>query len=84
MDYEKAETAAFKCVVDTLNLRVSEDGQFGLPETSLSKAIQDELADVEHADKPFGALLNVNPPPPEYDQQGNVTNAPIPHTLTPA
>ncbi|KAF7952092.1 uncharacterized protein EAE97_001589 [Botrytis byssoidea] len=84
MDYEKAETAAFKCVVDTLNLRVSEDGQFGLPQTSLSKAIQDELADVEHADKPFGALFNVNPPPPEYDQQGNVTNAPVPHTLSPA
>ncbi|KAF5877048.1 uncharacterized protein Bfra_001409 [Botrytis fragariae] len=82
MDYEKPETATFKCVVDTLNLRVSEDGHFN-PEPSLSKAIQDELADVEHADKPFGALFNVNPPPPEYDQQGNVTNAPKPFTLTP-
>ncbi|KAF7889898.1 uncharacterized protein EAF02_002313 [Botrytis sinoallii] len=83
-DYEMAATATFNCVVDTLYLRVSEDGQFGLPDFGLSKAIQDELADVEHADKPFGALFNVNPPPPEYDQQGNVTNAPIPYNPSPA
>ncbi|TGO23980.1 hypothetical protein BPAE_0115g00090 [Botrytis paeoniae] len=83
IDYGKAETATFKCVVDTLNLRVSEDGRFD-PEPGLSKAVQDELADVLHADKPFGVLFNVAPPPPEYDQQGNVTNAPKPYVLTPA
>ncbi|TGO47824.1 hypothetical protein BCON_0262g00100 [Botryotinia convoluta] len=75
MDYEKAETATFKCVVDTLHLRVSEDGQFGLPEAGLSKAITGELLDTLHADKPFEALVR---------QQGNVTNAPKPYILTPA
>lgn len=81
MDYEKAETATFKCVVDTLHLRVCEDGRYSLPEDTLSDAIKEELSDVTHADKPFGALFNVNP---KYDQQGNVTNAPKPYVLTPA
>ncbi|KAM0164795.1 hypothetical protein ACHAQE_002671 [Botrytis cinerea] len=84
MGYEKPETAVFKCVVDSLHLRVSEDANFDLPEAGLSKAITDELADTAHADKPFGALFNVTPPPPEYDYRGNVTNAPKSYVLTPA
>ncbi|THV53786.1 hypothetical protein BGAL_0042g00330 [Botrytis galanthina] len=72
MDYEKAETASFKYIVDTLNLRVSEDGQFGLPGSGLSKAVQDELADVEHADKSFGALFNAAPPSPEHETERNL------------
>ncbi|KAF7929669.1 hypothetical protein EAE99_004573 [Botrytis elliptica] len=89
MDYEKAETAAFKRVVDTLHLRLSGNGEFGQFVFDSFKAIADELADTLFADKPFGALFNVAPPPPpppppEYGQQGNVTNAPNPYTLTPA
>ncbi|TEY86416.1 hypothetical protein BOTCAL_0009g00430 [Botryotinia calthae] len=77
MNYDKPETAIFKCVVNTLNLRVSEDERFGLPSTRRSCRCY-------NADKPFGALFNVTPPPPEYDQQGNVTNAPKPLTLSAA
>ncbi|TGO37170.1 hypothetical protein BHYA_0104g00280 [Botrytis hyacinthi] len=83
MDYDKPVAVTFKCVVDTLHLRVSEDGNYLLPEDALSDAIQEELSCVTHADKPFGALFNVHPPSPEYDQQGNVTNAPQAYVLTP-
>ncbi|KAF7933787.1 uncharacterized protein EAE98_003496 [Botrytis deweyae] len=90
MDYEKAEIAAFKCVVDTLYLRGSENGEFGQFVFDSFKAIAEERADTLFADKPFGALFNVAPPPPppppspEYGLQGNVTNAPNPYALTPA
>ncbi|KAM0138405.1 hypothetical protein ACHAP3_003732 [Botrytis cinerea] len=84
MDYDKPETTIFKCVVNTLNLRVHEDAQLGHRVTSLSQAIKAHPTEFKHADKPFGALFNVVPPPPEYDLQGNVTNAPKPLTLSAA
>lgn len=45
MNYENPKTAVFKCVVDVLLLRVSEDGHFGLPECGLSRDIKNELLD---------------------------------------
>lgn len=85
MDYEKAETAAFKHIIDTLHLRLSGNREFGQFLSDSSKAIAEERTDTLFADKPFDAFFNVAPPPPpEYGQQGNVKNAPNPYTLTPA
>ncbi|APA07153.1 hypothetical protein sscle_02g019230 [Sclerotinia sclerotiorum 1980 UF-70] len=68
---DDGEHINFRCLADPRFLQVTGE----LP--------TEDFQGIPYCTTPFGALFNVTPPSPIYDDFGNITNAPVPRVLKP-